>query len=103
MIWQNFVIWEPTVLLGITNIDRVPSFYYWLKTFFSNTMQIWQLFTILKQPVHILVNSHLQSDRVRLKYHLWKILQVILLVTDTIKARTITNSIASFQSGSALF
>ena len=36
-------------------IDRVPSFYYQLKTFFNQLMQIRQLFTTLKQPVHISV------------------------------------------------
>ena len=42
----------------VTYINRVPSSYYWLKTFFSHTMQIWQFFNILKWPVHISVNSH---------------------------------------------
>ena len=36
-------------------IDRVPSFYFQLKTSFSQLMQIWQLFRILKQPAHISV------------------------------------------------
>ena len=36
-------------------IDRVSYFYSLLKTSFSELMQIWQLFMILKQPVHISV------------------------------------------------
>ena len=31
---------------------------------FSQLMQMWQLFTILKQPVHISVTVFLQSDKI---------------------------------------
>ena len=44
-------MWFDFPIIGY--IDRVPSFYYLLKTYFSQLMQIWQLFIILKQPVHI--------------------------------------------------
>ena len=40
---------------NLSYIDRVPSFHYKLKTSFRQLMQIWQLFIILKQPVHISV------------------------------------------------
>ena len=37
-------------MAGCVCIDRVPTFNYQIKTFFSQLMQIWHLFTILKSP-----------------------------------------------------